>query len=73
MNLKIQKIKTHKNLFLLYITFVNIFKKKIMKNIEKIKLEAFMEFLKRLEQHGKCMDIVPHNVDYENIKIPKQK
>ena len=58
-----------------YVKYLTInLKNKIMENIEKIKLEAFIEFLKRLGQHklGECMDIIPHNVDYENIKIPNK-
>jgi hypothetical protein len=44
-----------------------------MITIYEIKTEAFKEFLKRLGKHklGKCMDIVPMDVDHEKIKIPK--
>jgi hypothetical protein len=46
-----------------------------MKTMDEIKTDSFREFLKRLGTHklGECMDIVSMNVDYEKIKIPKQK
>lgn len=46
-----------------------------MKSIDEIKAEAFKKFLKRLGTHklGKCMDIVSLDVDYNKIKISKQK
>ena len=46
-----------------------------MEITDKIKADAFREFLKRLGTHklGDCMDIVSMDVDQEKINIPKQK
>ena len=46
-----------------------------MKTIYEIKVDAFKEFLNKLGTHKpyECMDTAPMNVDFDKIKIPKQK